>query len=249
MKSRVNLLKTLIVILFGGLLMQACTEKTIPSLTDPAVLRIPIIENHEPLVELKDQKALAYGPSPEVSNNQDYTKLRKSVYDKLIQAQALLPNGLRLCLYEGYRSLSLQKFLFEGRFSKVKSLHPDWSNKQLFNETLKLVSPIVNQDGSKNIPPHSTGGAIDVYLVNEAGQPVPMGIEVKDWMEDGDGSLSLSDSQKISAEARAYRKIMSDALEAVGFANYPHEYWHWSYGDRYWAHQTGHPAAIYGSIE
>ncbi len=76
-----------------------------------------------------------------------------------------------------------------------------------------------------------------------------MGIEVKDWMDDEDGSLSLTASQKISAEAKTYRKVMSDALESVGFVNYPHEYWHWSYGDRYWAHQTGHAFALYGSAE
>ena len=28
---------------------------------------------------------------------------------------------------------------------------------------------------------------------------------------------------------------MSRALSTAGFVNYPTEYWHWSYGDRYWA--------------
>ena len=41
---------------------------------------------------------------------------------------------------------------------------------------------------------------------------------------------------------------MGIALQAVGFVNYPTEYWHWSYGDRYWAYQKGQPAAIYGFI-
>lgn len=55
---------------------------------------------------------LAYGPSPEVPNNTDYTKLRKTVYEKLTQAQKLLPAALHFCLYEGYRSLNLQKNTF-----------------------------------------------------------------------------------------------------------------------------------------
>jgi D-alanyl-D-alanine dipeptidase len=29
--------------------------------------------------------------------------------------------------------------------------------------------------------------------------------------------------------------------------NYPTEWWHWSYGDRYWALMTGAPAARYDS--
>ena len=42
---------------------------------------------------------------------------------------------------------------------------------------------------------------------------------------------------------------MSEALSSVGFINYPTEYWHWSYGDRYWAHQAGQVSAIYGRVE
>ncbi|NUT29743.1 MAG: dipeptidase, partial [Streptomyces sp.] len=31
--------------------------------------------------------------------------------------------------------------------------------------------------------------------------------------------------------------------------NYGTEWWHWSYGDRYWALQTRQPAALYGPAE
>ncbi|MCX7337715.1 MAG: M15 family metallopeptidase [Alphaproteobacteria bacterium] len=166
-----------------------------------------------------------------------------------IYAQSLLPNGLKLCLYEGYRSNNLQRILFENRFFKVQTLHPAWSQAQIFDETTKLVSPVTNKDGSKNIPPHSTGSAIDIYLIDENGQPVNMGIQVKDWMEDKDGSLSQAISESISGEAQQNRDIMSKALLAVGFVNYPTEYWHWSYGDRYWAHQSAQPSALYGGVE
>jgi len=37
-------------------------------------------------------------------------------------------------------------------------------------------------------------------------------------------------------------------LHAAGLVNYPTEWWHWSYGDRYWAMATGAPAAIYGPV-
>jgi D-alanyl-D-alanine dipeptidase len=73
-----------------------------------------------------------------------------------------------------------------------------------------------------------------------------MGIFTEDWMKDMDGSLSMTDSKKISPAAIKYRKIMSKALEDAGFVNYPTEYWHWSYGDRYWAYVKKQPNAIYG---
>ncbi len=217
-------------------------------IADPRILLIPITDNHEPLIDLKHKKGILFGPSPEIPNNQEYTHLRQSVYIKLKQAQALLPKKLQLCLYEGYRSLRLQKMLFDNRYAKVKKQYPNWSSEKLFNETTRLVSPVVNLDGSTNIPPHSTGGAFDVYLVNENGEYIDMGIHPKDWMEDTDGSLSVTTSDIISQQAQQNRKIMSEVLSTVGFVNYPTEFWHWSYGDRYWAYHKKQSTAIYGTV-
>jgi hypothetical protein len=38
-------------------------------------------------------------------------------------------------------------------------------------------------------------------------------------------------------------------LAAAGLVNYPTEWWHWSFGDRYWAMATGSEAALYGPKE
>lgn len=223
-------------------------ENEIILIADPRVLAISFLDNQEEIIDLKNQIEIAYGSSPEVSNNQDYTYVRKSVYQKLKDAQKLLPKSFRFCLYEGFRSLSLQKTLFENRFLNLKLLYPEWSQAQLFEETIKMVSLVINKDGSKNIPPHSTAAAIDVYLINETGQALNMGIHPQDWAHDIKGEISLTNSNKISLEARQHRQIMSDALKKVGFVNYPTEYWHWSYGDRYWAYHTGRSYAIYGPI-
>jgi D-alanyl-D-alanine dipeptidase len=223
-------------------------QEKIVLITDPSILAIPIFDNGEPLVDLRHQAKIAYGPSPEIPNNMDYTKIRQTVYEKLKQAQGLLPKGMQFCLYEGYRSLSLQRILFDNRFEKIHALYPNWTQEEVFQETTKLVSPVINQDGTKNIPAHSTGGAIDVYLINDAGEPIEMGIHPQDWMQDTDGSLSLINSQSVSGEAQRHRQIMSNVLMSAGFTNYPTEYWHWSYGDRYWAYHQGRSAAIYGAI-
>ena len=229
--------------------MQNTNSQNITLIADPKVISIPIIENRDPFVDLIDQKIIAFGPSPEVPNNTDYTKMRQTVYNRIVQAQNLLPTGMRICLYECYRSLNLQTQLFMNRYNIIRDHHPKWSEEQLFNETTKLVSPIMNFDGSQNIPPHSTGGAIDIYLVDEKGHPLDMGIHPKDWMDNEDGTVSQTNSTLISKEAQTNRDTMNKALEAVGFINYPTEYWHWSYGDRYWAYQLGQPHAIYGPLE
>ncbi|MDX1837819.1 D-alanyl-D-alanine dipeptidase [Legionella taurinensis] len=214
----------------------------------PEVLAIPIVENHDPLIDIKHSDELFIGPSPEIPNNTDYTKMRNDVYQRLLAAQQLLPANLRFCLYEGFRSLALQKKLFDARYAELQQLHPHWAREQLFNETTKLISPVLNLDGSPNIPPHTTGAAIDVYLVDKEGQPVDMGIHPKDWMSDTHVELSPTNSALVSPEAAHYRRVMSHALLLAGFVNYPTEYWHWSYGDRYWAFISGKPQACYGSV-
>ena len=218
-------------------------------IADPKIISVPIVENGDPFIDLKDQDLLLYGPSPEIPNNTDYTKMRTTVYAKIIQAQESLPVGIRFCIYEGYRSLKLQKSLFDTRFANIRAHNPTWSHDQVFQETTRLVSPVINLDESTNIPPHSTGGAFDIYLIDQKGEPLDMGIHPKDWMEDEDGTLSQTNSEYISDTAKENRKIMNQVLEGVNFVNYPTEFWHWSYGDRYWAYHKGQPHAIYGTLE
>jgi zinc D-Ala-D-Ala dipeptidase len=94
-------------------------------ITDPRVLKIPIQDNQDSLIDLRNQTVLVFGPSPEIPNNTDYTKMRKSVYDRLVRAQSRLPKGYKFCLYEAYRSLALQEKLFSGQYKQLQSLHPD----------------------------------------------------------------------------------------------------------------------------
>ena len=240
-------MKKLLLILGMIMAFNCHAEEKIVLIADPAVLAIPIHENHEPLVDLTKQKEIAFGPAPIVPNNTDYTKIRKTIYDKLKQAQTTLPDGLKFCLYEGTRSLALQQEIFQGRYDLLRKANSKMTHEQLFTESTKFVSPVINLDGSKNIPPHSTGAAIDVYLIDKQGKVVDMGIHLDDTYQDITGVYCKTDSSVISEQAKAYRKIMGKALQAVGFVNYPTEYWHWSYGDRYWAHQTQQKYAIYGA--
>jgi D-alanyl-D-alanine dipeptidase len=55
-----------------------------------------------------------------------------------------------------------------------------------------------------------------------------------------------TDARGLGQEARQNRILLLEAMESTGFVNYPHEWWHFSYGDRYWAYVKGQPAAIYG---
>lgn len=229
--------------------MSFTNHNNIVLIADKAVQRIPIYDNQEPLLDVRKHSHLCLGPSPEIPNNDNYYYLRKTVLEKLIHANARLPQGLRICIYEGYRSIALQTLLFDTHYRNIKAQHPNWSLDTVFNETTKLVSPVVNPDGSANIPPHATGAAVDVYLIDDQGHAVDMGIHPKDWMRDKDGKLSKTDSADIPALAKKNRAILNQVMQEAGFINYPTEYWHWSYGDKYWAYLTKEKSAIYGLID
>src|SRR3990167_3489626 len=145
--------------------------KKIIYIADPEILAIPIVECGETLVDLKDQCIILFGETPECElTKNDYTKMRKSVYEKLCLVQADLPNHYQLRLYEGFRSLKVQKILFDHEYQKIRKKFPDENLKNLFHETTRLVSPVINFDGTTNIPPHNTGAAVDVEIIDQHGK-------------------------------------------------------------------------------
>lgn len=78
---------------------------------------------------------------------------------------------------------------------------------------------------------HVAGAAVDVTLVD------PRGVE-----------LDMGTPEDISAAAREHRRRLARVLRDAGLVNCATEWWHWSYGDRYWAVITGAPAALYGAV-
>lgn len=215
----------------------------------PEILAIPIIECHEALVDLKQQDVIAYGPTPENEwTVNDYTKIRQSVYEKLCMVQSSLPHQWRLRLYEGYRSLTVQKLLFDDAYAIAKKYHPTLSPEALFYESTRLASPVINLDGSANIPAHNTGGAVDVEIIDEHDNLIDMGMAVKDWLA-VKPSLCITHCTDLTEKARQHRKLLLQAMEAQGFVNYFTEWWHFSFGDRYWAYHQQQQVAIYGSAD
>lgn len=223
--------------------------KKIIYIADPEIQAIPINECHEPLVDLKNYKELLFGPPPESELTAVcYTKMRETVFEKLCLAQNDLPNHWRFKIYEGFRNLEVQQILFEEEYERVKQRYPQKTPQELFHETTRQVSPVKNLDGSLNIPPHNTGSAVDLEIVTADGKLVDMGMTAKDWTT-VDPELCLTACDLISETAQQHRQILLDVLQAHGFVNYPTEWWHFSFGDRYWAYHKNAKEAIYGSAD
>lgn len=223
--------------------------KKIIYITDPEILAVPIIECHEPLIDLKTQQELQFGPPPESEHTTTcYTKIRKTVFEKLCMAQKNLPRQWRFRLYEGFRSLLVQKILFTEEQQRVRERYPHFNEQQVFQEATRMVSPVINADGSQNSPAHNTGGAVDIEIITAEGQLVDMGMAAKDWCV-VDPTYSLTHCETISETAKQHRNILLTIMQEQGFVNYPTEWWHFSYGDRYWAYHRNASYAIYGSAD
>jgi zinc D-Ala-D-Ala dipeptidase len=206
-------------------------------MNDPTVARIPVRDCGEDLVDLREL-AFVTVDSRQADPDGAYALIRESVAWRLARAARLLPDGLRLLVTEGYRPLALQIKYFDAYADELRRANPDWPEDHLRTQTSRSLSP-------PEIGPHVAGAAVDLTLCMASGNELDLGTPVDASPEESDGAC-YTDAPNISAEARHNRRVLAAALSTAGLVNYPTEWWHWSYGDRYWALMTGAPAACYG---
>ena len=201
-----------------------------------------VFESQEPLVSVQHLFAKAhvpffYRPPEDVAKAVPEVQLRQTAARKLLTAAKKLPKGIVFAISEGYRPLWYQKQIFAEILSDMKQKYPDFSQHQLWEETTKYVA-----DPSL-VPPHTTGGAIDITLADEQGKLLDMGAPLNAADETAHtfyGKLNIIQKQN--------RKLLFDSLTSVCFVNLPTEWWHYSYGDQYWAIYNHQPNAIYDKI-
>lgn len=74
-----------------------------------------------------------------------------------------------------------------------------------------------------------------------------MGTAMNATPEESDGGCYFG-AENISVEGLHHRQVLGSVLSRSGLVNYPTEWWHWSFSDRYWALMTQQPTAIYGPV-
>jgi D-alanyl-D-alanine dipeptidase len=201
---------------------------------DPRVAAIEVVESGEPLVPVDDLPVSIHkedlGP--------DRLLLRASVAERLRAAAGHLRDGIRLLFVEGWRAPQVQRGYFEDYRERLRRDGIATDEDELHQLASRYVSP-------PPIAPHTSGAAIDLTLCTDDGVELDLGTWVNATPEESRGGIYTA-ATNISAEGRANRAILSAAMDQAGLVNYPTEWWHWSYGDRYWALTTGTPKALYG---
>jgi D-alanyl-D-alanine dipeptidase len=197
-------------------------------LSDPRVTAVPVRDVGEPLTELDE----SFGHSRAL--------VRASVARRLVLARDELPQGVGLRVIAGYRTAAAQRAIISSYAAGLRIAHPAIGAAELERLTSRFVAPLA-------VAPHVAGAAADLTLVDSAGRELDLGTPVDATPEQSEGACYF-DAPQVSGLAQANRDLLARVLRGAGLVNYPTEWWHWSYGDRYWALMTGAPAALYGPV-
>lgn len=156
--------------------------------------------------------------------------VRRTVADMLIKAQKSLPQAWKIVLKAGYRPLEVQLELLKVLKKISERSHPEWSEGQHLGYARKYVA-----DPSIVCPPHVTGGAVDIDVYDTAsGSFVDMGCR-----PNTEGELATLHSKMLNPDQYHNRIVLLSAMLRAGFAPLSSEWWHYQYGETYWAEFYG----------
>ncbi|WP_308295751.1 M15 family metallopeptidase [Streptomyces odontomachi] len=208
-------------------------------LSDPRVHAVPVVECGEPLAEVTGAPELRLDPR-ERDPEGAYGRMRSGVLARLRRAARELPDGIVPLVVEGHRSVTEQARRFAAYEDRLRAAGVT-DPVERHRRAAAFVSPV-------EVAPHCAGAAVDLTLADATGAELDMGGAVNGHRAGSEATCPF-DAPGLSRTARHHRDLLARALRSAGFVNYPTEWWHWSYGDRYWALTTGADGAVYGPVE
>ncbi len=196
----------------------------------PAHCDVPVKENDDPLVPVTGTMKthpvyswLGFQHSPSAM------QLRAGVLERLGRASRRLPADFEIVVIDAHRTRAFQAELL-GYYLAAAST--------------PLTDFISDPWSDAPVPPHTTGGAVDLTL-GWRGAVLGLGTDFDAFLPDS-AAAALEDED--GSTGRDLRRMLAGVLHAEGMTVIGSEWWHWSYGDQHWAARTGAPAAIYGEI-
>ncbi|ESA38571.1 d-alanyl-d-alanine dipeptidase [Leptolyngbya sp. Heron Island J] len=224
--------------------------------------RVPIEDCGEPLVPIPLEQFAVVTPHPYAALGAPYGELspyyvRQGILQALLQAQASLQinnPGWRIQIFDAYRPIAVQRFMVEHTYEQLLQ---DWQRQSpgrtreiapredLLAEVYQFWAAPSHDVATP--PPHSTGAAVDITLVDGQQQVVDMGSAIDE--------ISLRSHPHYFADQpngeifHHHRTILSQAMQTAGFRQHPHEWWHFSRGDQLWAWLENTAPAQYGRID
>jgi D-alanyl-D-alanine dipeptidase len=163
---------------------------------------------------------------------------------------------LRLGIFDAWRPVSVQAFMVNHAIEQEcarQGINTDDSDQLNRLENVRSEVARFWAPPSTDLlipPPHSTGAAVDLTLIDAQGSPLDMGGEIdaigpeslplhhaKAAIDQPDGTAALFHSR---------RCLLHCVMTKAGFVRHPNEWWHFSFGDQLWAWTVDADCAIYG---
>lgn len=193
--------------------------------------QIQELENGEPLVDVRSA-----APSIKIIRDQVIPYVRRTVAEMCEEAARRLPAGVYLGLVEGWRPIERQQRIYDFMWKAATEAFPHRDHAALRRTVCRWVAPT----DQKAPPGHCTGAAVDVWLVDETGEPMDVSSPYDRF------EAAPTYSHGLSEVAERNRMLLVETMLGVGFSNCRDEWWHYSWGDAGWAVRVGETKCVYG---
>ena len=166
--------------------------------------------------------------------------VRQWVKNRLLQANEYFKSKwFELVIKIWYRPLEVQKKLFNRIYKYFEKKYINLSQKEIYHKTIEFIA-----DPNEFVAPHTTGGAVDLILVDLNWNEVDMGCKINYiWEEANMTTFNITQQQ------RKNREFLALGMLKFGFANLASEWWHFSYWDPYRAFFYWKKENLYSSLD
>ncbi|MGD1952493.1 MAG: M15 family metallopeptidase [Leptolyngbyaceae cyanobacterium] len=221
--------------------------------------RIAIQECGEPLVPIPLEQFTVVTPHPYAALGAPYGEhspyyVRAGILKALGQAQHHLQThkpGWQIQIFDAYRPIAVQQSMVDYTYAQLLE---SWQREHAAQTAPKdkLLTQVYQfwaapRHAAATPPPHSTGAAIDITLVDARQQGVDMGSAIDEISERSYPNHFADKSE--GKRFHHHRTLLAQAMQTAGFYQHPHEWWHFSLGDQLWAWLSNHSVARYGRAD
>ena len=109
----------------------------------------------------------------------------------------------------------------------------DLAKDEIYEQVYELWA--IPSENPLTPPPHSTGSAIDITLVNEQGITVDMGGEIDELSPRSHPNYYAQAQTELEKQYHQHRELLLRVMLSAGFQRHQGEWWHFSLGDQMWA--------------
>ncbi|WP_299010958.1 M15 family metallopeptidase [uncultured Shewanella sp.] len=187
--------------------------------------------------------------------------VRESLAIRLIKIINKLPNNRGIMVFDTLRNSATSMAIFETIKTNIALENPELTSVQLEAKTRQFCAHPTDKSHYA-VPPHQSGGAIDLALFDTfSSEVLDYGCDFDDltqvattsYFEQESFSKASTDlcsplNEKRNNVIKENRRYLFNIMKAHGFVNYSGEWWHYGIGDCIWAKYKNQNQYIYDNI-